>query len=334
MQKRIFYSIDLFKFISAFLVVAIHVYPFLDLSATFNTYFLADLCRLAVPFYFVSSGFLFFRKQKALDSQHLMHYEIRVGLLYGCWTLIYIPLILVQLFNSDNFFMALLSWVRDFFLTGSYYHLWFLPALMLGMALLVFMLRKMKTSTVLWITLILYLIGWQFNIFGSFWQTVPLIGTLYDWYTLVFVTARNGIFFAPVYLMMGYLIAQIGTPGKKTCAIGLVISWLLLILEVLIYSLTGFLEDLSSMFLFLIPTLYFLFGLVIRMKLPRSRIWPEMRKEATLIYVSHIYFAVLFLIFLPNNHLLVYALVMIFSILVSWGIIRLQKSVPWLKILW
>ena len=60
-MKRQYASIDIARYVSALLVVCIHTFPFLEISETFNTYFIHTVCRLAVPFFFTTSGFFFFR---------------------------------------------------------------------------------------------------------------------------------------------------------------------------------------------------------------------------------------------------------------------------------
>ena len=61
-ERKTYYALDVAKFISAFLVVCIHTGPLLDVDATGNFILVQILARLAVPFFFVASGFLFFRK--------------------------------------------------------------------------------------------------------------------------------------------------------------------------------------------------------------------------------------------------------------------------------
>ena len=60
-MKRQYASIDIARYVSALLVVCIHTFPFLEISETFNTYWIHTVCRLAVPFFFTTSGFFFFR---------------------------------------------------------------------------------------------------------------------------------------------------------------------------------------------------------------------------------------------------------------------------------
>ena len=50
-KPRQYPAIDLGKYICAMLVVAIHTFPFVDISPSFNLFFISTLCRLAVPFF-------------------------------------------------------------------------------------------------------------------------------------------------------------------------------------------------------------------------------------------------------------------------------------------
>ena len=62
MGKKKYGAIDIAKYVSALLVVCIHTFPFYEVSVRLNAYWIQTVCRLAVPFFFVSSGFFFFRK--------------------------------------------------------------------------------------------------------------------------------------------------------------------------------------------------------------------------------------------------------------------------------
>ena len=43
-MKRQYASIDIARYVSALLVVCIHTFPFLEISETFNTYFIHTVC--------------------------------------------------------------------------------------------------------------------------------------------------------------------------------------------------------------------------------------------------------------------------------------------------
>ena len=64
-QDHQFNGIDVFKLICAFLVCLLHIKPFVDAPPQidrFNFWLQNFPGRIAVPFYFVSSGFLLYKK--------------------------------------------------------------------------------------------------------------------------------------------------------------------------------------------------------------------------------------------------------------------------------
>ena len=58
MQTRNGY-IDLGKFIAALFVIAIHTRPFQDISVDIDFFFVDIICRMAVPFFVICTGFYF-----------------------------------------------------------------------------------------------------------------------------------------------------------------------------------------------------------------------------------------------------------------------------------
>lgn len=328
-------ALDIAKYIGAMLVVAIHTFPFVDLSPSFNLFFISTVCRLAVPFFFVCSCFFLFgkisRSQPEASRQALIRYEKRLGILYLIWTVIYIPYTLWNYSEAGFTLSGLLGWIRDFFLNGSYYHLWFLPALMLGVWIIytLYMNKGLK-SAIQW-SLILYLTGWLINIFGPFWETVPGISMLYGFFVKLLGTARDGIFFAPVFVVLGLLVAKRRPLAKRASALCFAFFFVCLILEVTLYAAIGVLNDKSCMFLCLIPCLFFLMHLLVRLNIPDYPVCRTMRKDSTLIYVSHILFARLLLAALPNVHLVVYLGTLACSQIFSSIIVRASARWPQLK---
>ena len=62
MERKNYYALDVAKLICALLVICIHTGPLLDISSDANFVLVQVLARLAVPLFFVISGFLFFQK--------------------------------------------------------------------------------------------------------------------------------------------------------------------------------------------------------------------------------------------------------------------------------
>ena len=93
MVKKQYAAVDIAKYVSALLVVCIHTFPFIDINEMLNTYFIQTICRLAVPFFFMISGYFLFRKihNEEEDKDVLKKYLFRLLKIYLIWTVIYLP---------------------------------------------------------------------------------------------------------------------------------------------------------------------------------------------------------------------------------------------------
>lgn len=329
-RRRQYSAIDIARYVSALLVVAIHVYPFVDISETFNLYFMQCVCRLAVPFFFVVSGFFFFRK--IIPGQdnlpHLKKYLFRLGRIYVIWSILYLPYVIWNYASTGFGWQSILGYVRDFFLTGSYYHLWFLPSLMTGVAIVYFLYLKKGLPFTLKVSLALYGIGYLINNYAAVWQSLPYISILYGFFEKTLVTARDGFFFAPMFLAMGLLLAKTRRMPLKICAPGFVVAEICLILEVCLYVQLGVMQDLSCMFLMLIPAEYFLVQTLLQLRMPYKPVYGQMRQDSLLIYTSHILFVRLFLIVFPQAHLAVYFLTLACSQCFASLVLAYRKKWP------
>ena len=126
-------AIDIAKLTMAILVIGIHTEPFSSsfwLDKAFGI-----VTRLCVPFFFVTSAYFFFSSGKSLKQ-----YLGRLLLLYGIWSVIYLPFEMPALMN--------LSWTeifRRYLWDGNDHALWYLLASVIA-TLLVWMLRKFLSA--------------------------------------------------------------------------------------------------------------------------------------------------------------------------------------------
>lgn len=309
--KRKYAAIDIAKYVSALLVVCIHTYPFYEISETFNTFFMQTICRIAVPFFFTTSGFFFFRKygdDPEENTNNLRKYIMRLLKIYLIWTVIYLPYTIWDQYQAGFSILGVFSYIRDFFLNGSYYHLWFLPALMLASVIVFYLYKEKGLVFTLKVSLGAYFVGYLINVYTPVWESIPGINFFFAFFTKTLVTARDGIFFGPIFVSLGLLLAKTGRLPSRTSLGGFVISFLLVVVEVLIYNMTGILRDLTSMYLFLVPAVYFLVNWLLTIKMPYKPIYKVLRNDSLLIYTSHILFAKILLALMPNAHIVVYFL--------------------------
>lgn len=99
-------GVDIGKFIMAFAVVAIHVSSG---SCTGERLPLLGewFVNLAVPFFFITSGYLLARKIKAINNsnaigQMLLRRALQLFRIFGYWLLIYLPITIYQNIGTDR----------------------------------------------------------------------------------------------------------------------------------------------------------------------------------------------------------------------------------------
>ncbi len=333
-EKKKYAAIDIMKYVSALLVVCIHTYPFYEVSETFNTYWIQTVCRMAVPFFFVTSGFFFFRKWSS-DWQetktNLIHYEKRLLKIYLIWTVIYLPYTIWDYAHANFQLYHIFAYLRDVLLNGSYYHLWFLPALMLATAIVTYLYHRRGLKSVLRISIILYIFGYLINVYAPVWESFTYTNFLLGFFNKLFTTARNGLFFGPIYVAIGLVLTRTKRLSLRTSSIGWAISFILLLIEVTIYHRTGILRDLTSMDLMLIPCVYFMVNWCLASNREYKPVYETLRHESLLIYTSHILFAKIFLAVWPNAHIVIYFLTLACSQCFASLVLRYKDRYPILE---
>lgn len=264
MSKKGYAGIDLFRWVAALLVVAIHTSPLSSFSETGDFILTRILARTAVPFFLMTSGF-FLISRYSCDDRKLIAFVKKMGLIYGAAIVIYLP---VNWYN-DYFSMddLLPNIIKDLFFDGTLYHLWYLPAAILGAVIAWYGVKRLGLTRALLLTAFLYVVGLLGDSYYGLAGRIPL---LYRFYNLVFQVSdytRNGIFYTPVFFVLGGIIADrqdrllYGTADRMTagtCFAGFVVSLALMTGEALLLHHWE-LQRHDSMYLFLLPCMYFLF---------------------------------------------------------------------------
>ena len=98
MEKMIYVSLDIAKYVMAVLILLGHTANEWAHLTGFWHYALS--CCFTVPVFFVISGFLFFSKIETLDwkrrKEYYKKWSIRVGKMYLIWSLIYFIFVLIR----------------------------------------------------------------------------------------------------------------------------------------------------------------------------------------------------------------------------------------------
>ena len=316
-RERYDTGIDWLRLAAAILVIAIHTSPLADFSETGNFILTRVLARIAVPFFFITSGYFLLSRYHDSDRK-LRHFLKKTGWIYGASILLYLPLNFRNGYFSQS--QLLPELLKDLIFDGTMYHLWYLPASMLGMLIAWKLVEKLDFSKGLVMALLLYLVG----LFGDSYYVVveklPLLKAFYDRLFELFDYTRNGLFFAPVFLMLGGFIADERRKlSSVEAGVGFLISLGLLLAEALILHRHGFQRH-DSMYVFLLPAMYFLFHLVLLWK---GRRIPLLRPASLVVYLIHPLVIAAVWRFSSQNSLFHFGLVCLLSLLFSFAMAAL-----------
>lgn len=281
-------GVDYFRIVAAVMVIAIHTAPFSGISKDFD--FLLTYCagRVAVPFFFMTTGYFVlgsWRKNGNNAGSKVIRFIKKTLFLYAVSIVLYLPIN----FYSGGLPGSAGEFIRMLIFDGTFYHLWYFPAVIIGCFVVMMLLKKFPARTVLVITILLYLIGAGGDSYYGIAARIPALEHMYDVIFTVSSYTRNGIFYAPIFLLMGRMLRErkasiektentAGTArtdsrtGRKNSTVrdistgwniaGLCISLILMLIEgYLTFSLD--LQRHNSMYLFLPPVMYFLFRLLL-----------------------------------------------------------------------
>lgn len=188
---KVYTGVDIFKMVAAIGIVAIHT----------NVLFFKTLGRLGVPFFVIISSFFFFNHYLKLNNRkdkksYLIKYLKRIGCLYLCWQILYIPLAVVAFKHSMNRWggisvLNIIRYLYTFIYPGytnnnGWGQSWFLISLLIGIPLFLFLYKYLKLWTLTILSLVIELYYVLANEF-SFITHLSVWGTLYFPRILIYI---------------------------------------------------------------------------------------------------------------------------------------------------
>lgn len=280
-ENKSYKGIDYFRLIAALLVLAIHTSPLASYSETGDFILTRIAARVAVPFFFMTSGF-FLISRYTCNAEKLAAFVKKTALIYGAAILVYIP---VNIYNGYFKMENLLpNIIKDIVFDGTLYHLWYFPASIIGAVIAWNLVKKLDYQKAMAAASALYFIGLLGDSYYGITEKVPCLNHFYDLIFQVSDYTRNGIFFAPVFFVLGGLLAnrRVEAAFRKSI-FGFGISFALLFGEAMFLHFFHFQRH-DSMYVFLLPSMYFLFNAILHFK--GKRLF-ALRTSSLLIYIMH-----------------------------------------------
>jgi serine/alanine racemase len=264
--------LDHFRVAAALLVLVIHTSPLAAWTAAGDFWLARIFARLAVPFFFMTSGYFLAQN----NWRSIGHALKKSGVLYAVSILLYLPLNL-----HAGQLGSLPDILRRLFADGTFYHLWYFPAILLGMVL-AWRLSRLGAVPAFAIAGILYLAGLGGDSYYGLAAEVPALKTFYAFVFQIASYTRNGLFFAPVF----FLIGAAGRQWSRR------VSWAGFLLSLTAMSAEGFwlrrldVSRHDSMYLFLPLCMAFLFSLLLSGNQGEDR---TARRFSVLLFILHLW---------------------------------------------
>lgn len=314
-------GIDCFRLIAAFLIIAIHIGPLSSINNTLDFGFTYVLCRIGVPFFLMTTGYfiLYPVAVEGNDNSRFVTFLKDTLILYVVSVILYLPVNIYS--GAFNKSFSIWGIIKSFFFDGTFYHLWYLPAVLIGCIFVYLLCKKVNIKNVFIISLFLYLIGLFGDSYYGFIENIHFINSFYDIVFKVTSFTRNGIFYAPVFLVLGMVLRKVKCNMQfKSKVIFFVISMSLMLMEGLLLHYFD-IQRHTSMYIFLLPSMFFFFQILLDIKGNRYK---DLRNISMYIYIIHPAFIIAVRMFakvfgsmsvLIDNSMLNYLIVSILSFL-------------------
>lgn len=245
------------------------------------------LVRVAVPFFFCVTGY-FWGEAVSCAGGVAIRMAFRKNLRqYVAWSAFYFTVIFVS--NPELLTLKSLKWMlADFFVNGSYYHLWYMVAVLWGLAAFARLYRVRRTE-VLGGTVALYLLGLLGTSYYALGSKIPGVSVLIQ--APYFNAIRRIALMGFPFLMLGWMLFQkrdaiLCLSVRKTVC-GAAAATLLFVIEIVFVVITGAARSIVIT-VFLYPLVALLFALCLKWPLPRcAALGAYCRSMAGTVYFLH-----------------------------------------------
>lgn len=281
------HSIDIVRLICSVMVIAIHTRPFL-LMQSYMDGGIQILVRLAVPFFFCTTGYFLKEAVNKSGTSAILRTLKKDFLLYLAWSILYFAVIFLENPALLSFHSA--KWMAmDFFVNGSYYHLWYMAAV-LWCVLALFALCKLNLEKVLGGGIaVLYLLGLLGTSYSLLGNQMPVLSILFQ--SPYFTTIRRIWLMGFPFVVLGWMISvkkdRLLSISLRKIVAALLVTFALFVLEILTVVVTGFARSIV-MTAFLYPLVALIFILCLRLPMVKyERFGTYCGVMSAIIYFMH-----------------------------------------------
>ena len=338
-------SIDLFKFFCAFLIIVLHTSPFSSYSNILTFGIRNIITIIAVPFFFISSGFMVFKKLETFEIQneknaYMKKHIKRIIIMYLFWSAVYFVFILLDwIFNGFSIY-ALLEYIKDFVFEGSLATIWFLPALIVATLIVFFLRQKYSYKTIFLVSLPFYVFALLGSSYYGITEKLPILSNVFTLYYSFFDTIKNGLCFGFIYVSLGALIAyyenRICISKSKTLILIFIFFVLVAIEQIGLRCLNLSIKGIDTIIM-LVPLSFLIFIFILKMNCKGDdKIYLLFRKYSMLMFLTQRIPLTIVSMFLNNtiiatNSIIYFFVILLTTFIISTIILKITNKIKFLK---
>lgn len=288
--KTQYNALDLGKFVCALLILFYHYFSehgpvprLLDEALS--------LYAVGVALFMVISGFLAFGKISVLDNyndrrKYIFKQIRRILLIYLFWSIPYIFYQIAAWDYSSLTFEYVLAQLQRWIFGSTFYTIWFMPSLALGLCLAFCVTEKLPKILQYILPVLMYVLGSLMLTYSFLGQQIPCYETFFLFISKWLGGARGWLFFGFPLVMLGKSMVNLKIKMNFLfCALLSCTSVFTMLAEALI--LRHFVGHTGiDMTIMMVPSVFFILGALINLKLPNSNCFIWMRKMSVLIFVT------------------------------------------------
>lgn len=286
-SKKIYTSLDIAKYVMAIMILWGHTAnEWAHITGIWH-YILSF--PFIVPTFFAISGFLFFSRITSLQSlkekdNYYKKWSIRIGRMYLVWSLIYLIFNIASWIIQGAGWDAVLRWIHNSLVYSTYGTIWFLPALWIGGSVVYVLYTRCSKYAMGCIVGILWILGLMFGPYSDIFVSDSIFKAIHDWYISVFITFRHGLFFATVYVFVGYLaVIYHKRFSMSRSAFLVVVSFLFFTAEAFVMKKITVHSD-TDMAAFMVPLSFFILLVLLSIQLEPKKMYVDLRNQSMLIF--------------------------------------------------
>ena len=284
-QRKNLDAADVLKFVLSITIVATH-------TSLFEGY-ITPLVRLAVPAFFMISGYFFFSRINSCDSRAKQTAYLKKSVghnlkLYLFWFIVLLPMTLyVRKYHTFGAVDGLWHLVRDFLFGSTFQSSWYIIALITGFTIVLFLSRKLSQSALVIIGVICYipsLLSSNYEFLLEYSDSLRAIGNSLS---QIFLLPCRNFSVSILYIAIGKYLAEKNYEGKtRRYSVTFILAFAALVLEYITLTASGVKIKNTDCFIAVPFAAYYLCKLFLTLDIT-CKYSVTLRKISTVSYCAH-----------------------------------------------